>query len=536
MTALNRIAPALLVLAALAMPAAVRAQSLSVDVWTDKGNDAVYQPGDAMQVRARVNDDAYLLVYEIDSDGFVHVIYPVSGETGRAPANGTLNIPDQSSSQELVVENNTGLDYIVAIASRQPFGDLPWYLRPYNAQGDAMGYVNQPTADEEGVTTDGRIVGDPFVAMERIRRRVISVPNDASSFATAYTSYYVHEQVQYPRYICNDCHRPGHYAWWDGWDPYYSTCSAVSFHVNWSWVWGPSYWYGYVPYYVYSYNPGCPPQYRWPGGSWCSSWDGWNRWTQYWNGGLVRYKSPPPVGYRSPAVYGNWKNGSTAPPPGMLVLGRNSRAPLSPGGAQGSVAAVQGMRQGGIQRVPVTRAPGDPGAPQAGRVPVSRNPAELGGPRQGRMPETPGGGERGPQAGRMPATPGDNVDGRAQRQAQRAPVTPWRTPDQPRGIDRGASDRAPVQRMRGDYGGRGGMMTPRSSYFGRGGGYGGGYGGGMGFGRSAPVMRGGGGGGSPARGGGSPARGGGSPARGGGGGGGGRSAPAHGGGGGRGGR
>jgi hypothetical protein len=136
----------------------------------------------------------------------------------------------------------------------------------------------------------------------------------------------------------------------------------------------------------------------------------------------------------------------------------------------------------------------------------------------------------------MPATPGDNVDGRAQRQAQRAPVTPWRTPDQPRGIDRGASDRAPVQRMRGDYGGRGGMMAPRSSYYGRGGGYGGGYGGGMGFGRSAPVMRGGGGGGSPARGGGSPARGGGSPARGGGGGGGGRSAPAHGGGGGRGGR
>ena len=470
----SALAPALV---AVALASPVLAQPLKVEVWTDKGNDAVYQPGDAMQVRARVNSDAYLLVYEIDSDGFVHVIFPSRGEDNRAPGDQTLNIPDASSDRELVVENNTGLDYMVAIASRNPFDNLPWYLRQEDATGDAMGYVNQPQADEEGVTTDGRIVGDPFVAMERIRRRVVAVPNDASSFATAYTSYYVHEQVQYPRYICNDCHRPGHWSWWDGWDPYYSTCSVVDFHVNWSWVWGPSYWYGYVPYYVYSYRPGCAPQWRWPGGSWCSSWDGWNHWTQYWNGGLVRYKSPPPVGYRSPATYPNWRGGAAPAPPGMLVTGRNSRVP---GGTGGPLAGTTVSRMRGAERMPVSR--GDLGGADV----VTRN--------------LRGGSERTPQADRMPATrSGDAVYTRPDRQVMRSPASPWRSPDSPRYTrtpmdrfpsERSPAGRAPIERMRGGNSGGGERISaPRESY--RGGGSGGRVAPAQGGGRAAPAHGGG---------------------------------------------
>jgi len=401
-------APALaaLALAAILSPVAARAQSLDVQIATDKGNQAVYQPGDAMQVSASVNADAFLLVYEIDSDGFVHVLYPMQGQGGHAPAGSSIVIPDAHSNQALVVENNTGQDYIVAIASRVPFQAMPWYLRPYDAQADAMGYVNQPQADEEGVTTDGRIVGDPFVAMERIRRRVLADPTDPTSFATAYTTYYVHEQVQYPRYICADCHRPGHWAWWDGWDPYYSTCSAVSFHVNWSWVWGPSYWYGTVPYYVYAYRPGCAPQWRWPGAGWVSSWDGWNRWNQYWNGGLVRSKTPPPMGYRSPAGYPDWHRGSSPAPPGILVTGRNFHTPVSPGAPDASLAS----RTVGAARQPATHAPAEPGA--------GRTVEPAGGPQAGRVPATPGGGSQG---GDVYLHPGRTV--------QRGAWSPWATPN-----------------------------------------------------------------------------------------------------------
>ncbi|MGH7742095.1 MAG: DUF4384 domain-containing protein, partial [Candidatus Eiseniibacteriota bacterium] len=436
MRARIRIAPALWalpLLAVLGIAPQARAQAIDVKVWTDRGNDAVYQPGDAMQVGVKLGEDAYLLVYEIDSDGFVHVLYPTQGESGQAPGGHSLNFPDPTGDRELVVENNTGQDYIVAIASRHAFDDLPWYLRPYNAQGDAMGYVNQPQADEEGITTDGRIVGDPFVAMERIRRRVLSQPGDENAFGTAFTTYYVHEQVQYPRYICNDCHRPGHWAWWDGWDPYYSTCSAVSFRINWSWAWGPSYWYGAVPYYVYAYRPGCAPQWRWPGGSWCSSWDGWNRWTQYWNGGLVRYKSPPPVGYNSPASYPNWRGGAAPPPPGLLVRGHNSRAPLAPG--DGSLAGTQIKRSISAQRMPVS---GD-----------NTHDGQL----AARGNRTPGAGG-GPQAERMPATRGeDPVYVRPDRSVGRGASSPWRIQDSPR-FGRGDAGRQPAGRVRiGDWGG-----------------------------------------------------------------------------------
>lgn len=287
-----------------AAPSAAWAGGLSVELWTDRGADAVYQPGDGIEIKARASADAYLLVYEIDAEGAVHVLYPMVGQSGRVEGRHTYRLPDDERG-ELMVDSETGEGYIVAIAARFPFEDLPWYLRPYNPQGESVGYYGKPD-EEEGITEDGKIVGDPFVAMERIRRRVLRDPKVADDFGTAYVNYYVHDRVRYPRYLCNDCHRPGAYAWWDGFDPYYTTCSVFDFRVNWSWGWGPRYWFGSVPYYTFIYRDDCPPLYRryHDARYWYSSWDGWNRWCGLWGaGGLRRYKSPPPPGYTPPARY-----------------------------------------------------------------------------------------------------------------------------------------------------------------------------------------------------------------------------------------
>jgi len=221
------------------LPSRAHARTLDVDVWTDRGTDAVYQPGDRIVVKSRANDDAYLLVYEIDSEGYVRVLWPTRGRTGRVEARRTYQVPPDDADYDLVVEQQTGQSFLVAIASREPFGRLPWYLRPYDPQAEGVGFVGQPD-DEDGVTSEGRIVGDPFVAMERIRRAVVRDYQDEGEFATAYTTYYVHDRVRYPRYLCNDCHRPGYWSWWDGFDPYYTTCSAFDFRVNYNWYWGPS--------------------------------------------------------------------------------------------------------------------------------------------------------------------------------------------------------------------------------------------------------------------------------------------------------
>ena len=313
-------------------------RGLDVEVWTDRGNEAVYQPGDRMEVRVRTSDDAYLLVYEVDAEGRVNLLFPDLGSRGFVEGRSTLQVPSESSNLDLVVEEPVGEGFIVAIASAEPFRDLPWYLRPFDARAHGVGYEGAPN-DEEGVTSEGRIVGDPFVAMERVRRRVVADASDPSAFGTAYTTYYVHHEVRYPRYLCYDCHRPNRWAWWDGFDPYYTHCSVFDFRVNWNWGWGPSYWYGAVPYYYYVYRVDCPPRYRVYNtrNVRYSSWDGWGRWNTLWGGNLRRYKSDPPANYVPPTKY---KERTATLPPGFF-----SPRQVPRGRQEGGLVPVQRERR-----------------------------------------------------------------------------------------------------------------------------------------------------------------------------------------------
>ncbi|HEU5323951.1 MAG TPA: DUF4384 domain-containing protein, partial [Methylomirabilota bacterium] len=312
---------ALLPLAGVPSPAGAR--PVDVQIWTDRGDDAVYQSGEVIGVKVQTSTDAYLLVYEIDSEGSVNLLFPWRRGSGLVPAHETLRLPPEESGHDLVVGQVTGQGFIVAVASDQPFRDLPWYLRTFDPQAASMGYegaMPDSMAGEEGIDERGRVVGDPYVAMERIRRRVVYDPANVDGLASDYTTYYVHEVVRYPRYLCNDCHRPGYWAWWNGFDPYYTHCSTFDFRVNWSWYWGPYLWTSYVPYYYYVVRTDCPPHYRtWVGSRVrFSSWDGWNRWTDLSGGQLRRYKPvATPVSYTPPPPRGMiWKGGGR--PPGFV--------------------------------------------------------------------------------------------------------------------------------------------------------------------------------------------------------------------------
>ena len=120
------------------LPAAAIAGGPSVDVWTDRGADAVYQPGETIELRARCTIDAHLLVYEIDAEGYVHVLFPYRGNASFVEGGRTLSIPSPDASEQLVVHGPVGQGYIVALASRETMRDLPWYLRPYDAQGAGL--------------------------------------------------------------------------------------------------------------------------------------------------------------------------------------------------------------------------------------------------------------------------------------------------------------------------------------------------------------------------------------------------------------
>jgi hypothetical protein len=321
--------------------------AVDVDLWTDKGNDAVYQPGDNMSLSVRSSDDGYLMVYEIDTEGYVRLLWPTLGSRGFIEGRQTLEFPSAQSNLELVVEPETGQGFLVAVVSNKPFRDMPWYLRPYDMQAEELGYEGEINEDD-GVTREGKIVGDPYVAIERIRRAVLQDPDDEDSFGTAYASYYVHEQVKYPRYLCNDCHRPDRWAWWDGFDPYYATCTAFTFRVNWGWYWGPSYWFGSVPYYYYVIRNDCPPHYQMYASHGCySSWNGWSSWSAMMGTATRRYKSPPPAGYTPPDKFGTG-GGISARPPGYIAAGRE----VAIGRQGGRVRSADGsVREGGLRSI-----------------------------------------------------------------------------------------------------------------------------------------------------------------------------------------
>ncbi|HEX4934056.1 MAG TPA: DUF4384 domain-containing protein, partial [Gemmatimonadaceae bacterium] len=91
-----------------AVSAAHAARGLGVEVWTDRGNDGVYKPGDRMEVRTRISDDAHLLVYEIDSEGYVRVLFPEHGGGSFVEGRRTLRVPSERSDMDLVVQQPTG--------------------------------------------------------------------------------------------------------------------------------------------------------------------------------------------------------------------------------------------------------------------------------------------------------------------------------------------------------------------------------------------------------------------------------------------
>ena len=80
-----------------ALPVASSARTLGVEVWTDRGDDAVYQSGEAMQVKVRASDDAYLLVYEIDSEGGITVLYPWRRSSNLVEGHRTYRFPPEGS-------------------------------------------------------------------------------------------------------------------------------------------------------------------------------------------------------------------------------------------------------------------------------------------------------------------------------------------------------------------------------------------------------------------------------------------------------
>jgi hypothetical protein len=212
---------------------------LRVHLWTDRGDDAVYHPGERVLIRVTANDDAYVSVYDIDTEGRVRVLFPALGSDGFVRAREVVTLPGPHADFDYVVTGPPGIETIEAVASRarlRSWEDEEWEDEGWDEDEDSE-WDDEVDWDEGGSlvarprATGLRVAGDPFVAVRRVNHRLVPDGCDDRDYDSAYASFYVGERVSYPRYSCNDCHGPHH-----GYDPYADHCSVFSVRVNVGWV------------------------------------------------------------------------------------------------------------------------------------------------------------------------------------------------------------------------------------------------------------------------------------------------------------
>jgi len=178
-----------------------------IQVWTE-GGTTPYQAGARVHVHIRAEDDGYVTVLRVDTDGRVQVLFPRQPWIDNYVRGGQeYEIEKARSSNAFDIDDDPGVGYVFAVSAPDPF--------TFDAfvQGDRWDY--RGVSDRR----DGRIHGDPYVALTDLAARMLPAGDRDWDYDIA--PYYVDHHVDYPRFLCYDCHASTGLT---AWDPYAATC------------------------------------------------------------------------------------------------------------------------------------------------------------------------------------------------------------------------------------------------------------------------------------------------------------------------
>jgi hypothetical protein len=255
-----------------------RGPAVELEIWMNRGDGATYREGEEVGIRFRTSRDCYVVIYDIDTEGFLSLLYPDDPyDDGYVEGGRIYRLPGPRADYDLMAEGPPGVEYVAAVASLIPIADrLPWYLAEgYEAQGYRGHY------DLEATVTDvGAVKGDPYVAMRDIAYDILPERIHESEYDTDHTYFHVGRKYRHPRYVCYDCH--GRVDWMD---PYYDTCSVFEIRVDldWHFISHPSHYY-VAPRYWYWRRHDCPDIYLGFPSFWCSLYPRHYYRDYYWDG------------------------------------------------------------------------------------------------------------------------------------------------------------------------------------------------------------------------------------------------------------
>ncbi|MGQ0715189.1 MAG: DUF4384 domain-containing protein [Gemmatimonadaceae bacterium] len=190
-----------------------------VELWVS--GDNLFRRGDRARVYFRTDEDAYVTIVRIDTDGRLDILFPEDPYDDNEVRGGHTYRVYGHGHESFVINDYPGLGYIFAIASWDPFD----YDRV--ARGRTWDYHY----------AGGRVHRDPYIAARDFADLLLD-PRATYSFDVA--EYHVERRVSYPRFLCYDCHA---YRPYPVWNPYSHAC--VKFRIV---VWDDPYYYPYRRY------------------------------------------------------------------------------------------------------------------------------------------------------------------------------------------------------------------------------------------------------------------------------------------------
>jgi hypothetical protein len=194
-----------------------------VEVWTDRGDDP-YSRGQGVRVHFRADQDAYVTILRVDTDGRVRVLFPREPWDDNFARGGREYEAQGGYDRDAFdIDDYPGVGYVFAVAAADPF--------IYD------GIENNEHWDYR-LIADGRVRGDPYVALTDLAQHI--VPDGYRDWDYDLVPYYVQQHYDYPRFLCYDCHS---YVSYPLWSPYDYTC--VRFRIV---VFDDPYYYPYRYY------------------------------------------------------------------------------------------------------------------------------------------------------------------------------------------------------------------------------------------------------------------------------------------------